>query len=142
MQAQSSNVNFGMAFRSPSKSAMPYFKKYLANGTGKIDTEALGDFVIRQSKNKKVDMQYLHTKNGDVFEVFAVDNPYYKNVTIPIKSTEMDKPQKKGFLEGIKDWYNTKCANYKYVSEGSWANLPPELKQAGETADKLEKELV
>ena len=138
---QNSSVNFGMAFRSPSRSSMPYFKKYLANGTGRIDTEALGEFVIKQSKNNKVDMQYLHTKNGDMFEVFEINNPTNK-VTVPIKNSNPDKAKPQGFLSNLKDWFKTKTASYEYLPLGSMENLPPELKEAGAIADSMEKKLV
>lgn len=137
---QNSNVNFGMAFRSPSKSSMPYFKKYLANGTGRIDTSALGEFVVKQSKNDKVDLQYLHTKKGDMFEVFEVDNPMNK-VTVPIKSAVLNEAKPKGFLNNLKDWFKTKIASYEYLPLGSMENLPPELKEAGAIADSMEKKL-
>lgn len=140
MQAQNSNINFGMAFRSPSRSAMPYFKKYLANGTDRIDTSALGEFVVKQSKNEKVDLQYLHTKNGDMFEVFEVDNPKNK-VIVPIKNAILNEVKPKGFLDNLKDWFKIRTASYEYLPLGSMENLPSELKQAGKIADSMEKKL-
>lgn len=138
MELGKSNANFGMAFHSPSAKNMPYFKRLLANKTGTIDTKALGEFVIKQSANEKVDMCYKHTANGDVFHVFEVANPKNK-VVVPCNSDV--NPVKKGFWGNIKDYYNVKTAKYEYKSEGSWDNLPKEMREAGEIANKMEKEL-
>lgn len=140
MQVQSDNVNFGMAMYSPTRKAMPYFNKYLAQGTGNIDTKALGDFIIKQSKNDNADIKFLHTANGDIFEVFSNKNPM-KKVTIPCKNTKPTEPEPKGFIAKARAWYKNMTTSYKYDPQGSWDNLPPELKQAGEAADKMEKEI-
>ena len=140
MQAQNSNVNFGMAFRSPSRFAMPYFKKYMSNGTNRIDVEAFGEFIVNQAKNKNVDLQYIHSKNGDMFKIFSINNPN-KNVTIPIETLKTNKSHKKWFFEGVKEWFKLKTTRYEYLPLGSMENLPPELKKAGEIANNMEKEL-
>lgn len=139
MELEKSNVNFGMAFISPKAKDMPYFKKYLSQVTGKIDTKALGDFVIKQSNNQKVDMTFKHTSNGDVFEVFSNVNPK-KLVKIPCEGTNAGQ-NKKSFLQQIKEFFILKNKKYEYDPVGSMDNLPKEIKQAGEVANKMEKEL-
>ena len=54
MQAQNSNVNFGMAFRSRSKSAMLYFKKYIANKIERTNKRYnnCGKFIGRNDLNE------------------------------------------------------------------------------------------
>ncbi len=138
MDIRKSDTNFGMAFISPSAKDMPHFKRYLSKVTGKIDTTALGEFVINQSKNKNVDMCYKHTANGDVFEVFSSKG---KKI-IPIENSAHQNQKNTGIISRFKDWYKTKTENFEYTQEGLPSNLPKELKEAGKVADEMEKEFV
>lgn len=143
MELRDSNTNFGMAVRSPSKQSMPYFRRFLAsaNPSGKIDSQAFGEFIIKQSANEKVELCYKHTANGDVIHVFEIANP--KNiVTVPCKSTGITETAQKGILQKVKDFFVTPKDNIEYEPVGDWNNLPEELKKAGEIADKMEKSLL
>lgn len=145
MDSQQSNINFGMAFVSPSKSNMHYFKKYLsAKNNGKIDTKALGEFIIEQAKNKKVDLTFKHTKNGDILEVYNYAKPEQKQIiscTNTNTNTNTNTIKNNNFLDKIKNYFKEKTEKFEYDPVGSWDNLPIELKQAGELANKMEKEI-
>ena len=137
MQLQnSSDMNFG-AFISPSSKDMVYFKRYLAKKTGKIDTAALGKFVINQAKNDNADICYKHFLDGDVLEVFLNHSPE-KSVKIPCGKTD-SSILNKGFMQKLKQFYKDKTEKFVYDPIGSWDNLPKELKEAGKIADKMEK---
>ncbi len=140
MDSQQSNINFGMAFVSPSKNDMHYFKKFLSQNTGKIDTKALGEFIIKQSKNKKVDLTFKHTKNGDILEVYNYTKPEQKQI-ISCKNKNSELIKNNNFLDKIKNYFKEKTEKFEFDPVGSWDNLPNELKQAGELANKMEKEI-
>jgi hypothetical protein len=129
-----------MAFYSPSAKDMQYFKKILASKTGKIDTKALGEFVIKQSNNKKVDLCFKHTKNGDVFQVFEIANPK-NSVTVPCNTVETAIKKGDSIFKRIKSLFFNKKENFEYDPVGSWDNLPESLKKAGEIANKMEMAL-
>lgn len=130
-----------MAYISPSRKDMPYFKEYLAKSSsnGKIDTRALGEFIIEQSKNNNVDMQYKHTKNGDYFEVFEVENPN-NVIVVPCEKRDFDIDKEKGVLNKIKNFFGV-GKSYEFDPQGSWDNLPKPMKEAGRIADNMEKDV-
>lgn len=139
MQVDKSNVNFKMAFRSPSAKDMKHFKKLLASKTGKIDTKALGEFVMKQSNNQKVDLVFKHTKNGDVFHIFEVTNP--KNfVEVACNTANAAIKESKGFFKKIRTFF--KQNKFEYDPAGLWDNLPEAMKKAGEIANKMEKTVI
>lgn len=143
MELHGSNTNFGMAFRSPARKSMPYFRQFLANAnpTGNIDTKALGEFIIKQSNNQNVELCYKHTVKGDVLHIFEKSNP--KNlVKVPCKNTPSLDSKDEGFVKKIIKYFNPKADNLKYDHTGDWNNLPEELKRAGEISDKMEKEIL
>ena len=49
--------------------------------------------------------------------------------------------EKKELIRFIKNYFKEKTEKFEYDPVGSWDNLPIELKQAGELANKMEKEI-
>ena len=140
MEQCKSNLSFGMAFHSPTKANMKYFKRYIANNKGEIDTKALGDFVIRQADNQKVDLRFKHTDKGDVFEIFSTVDP--KQFTlVPCKNIKTEPSTQKTFMQKLKTFLRGNEESFKYKPDGNPENLPKEMRQAGEIANKMEKEL-
>lgn len=134
MEITKSNASFGMAYRSPGRLDMPYFKKFMAQETGKLDTKAFGEFIIRQSENENAHIRYIRSKIGDMLEVFSAHNPK-EIVKIPIGKS----PKYKNFIDKVRQWLSDKNIKYEYDPQGNLDNLPVELKKAGEIADKMNK---
>ena len=119
MELQKSNTNFGMAYISPRTKDLKHFQKYMSSVTGKIDVRAMGDFVVQQAKNKHVDMQYRHTKNGDFFEIVSNLDPS-KIVKVPCNNTK--KEVSNNLIRRVKEWYKN-FNSLKFEIENSTTSL-------------------
>ena len=60
---------------------------------------------------------------------------------ISCTNTNTNTIKNKNFLDKIKNYFKEKTEKFEYDPVGSWDNLPIELKQAGELANKMEKEI-
>lgn len=134
MEMQRCNTSFGMAMYSPKGLDMPYFKELLARKTGKIDTKALGEMVIKQAENVNADIRYVRSSVGDMFQVFSAHNPK-EVINIPIKDSCGCKTGFKKFTQ----WWKDRKIDYERDPQGNWDTLPEELKEACKIADKMNK---
>lgn len=132
MDIKCSDTSFGMSMYSPKRLDMPYFKRLLAEKTGKIDTKALGEMVVKQAENLHADIRYVRSAAGDMFQVFSVHNPK-EVINVPIKNSSGCKTGWKKFTQWLKD----RKIDYERDPQGNWDTLPVELRKAGEIADKM-----
>lgn len=154
MNVQKSNTNFGMAFISPSSRDMNHFKNYLTKETKQINKRSLGNFIINQSKNTKTNIQYKHTKKGDMFLILSnrdssvIKTIDCKNNALPDwKNDFIQKEQKiKNTEHGIKKFYELFKLNILRIKKEreikKYKGLPTSMINAGEAANKIEKETV
>ena len=131
------NISFGMSYISPSKNDMPYFKRFLAKKTGKIDTKALGEFIIKQAENENVLVKYARTAEGDRFEIIS---PKETRI-VHIKDSKPSESKNKTLLCRFKEWFKNKTEKIEYNPQGLWENLPEEMLESGRIADEMEKSL-